>query len=150
MVTVILINKRRTRTSAWSWGQSVTAWFISILLRATFSGAVSFCQEQVGAVQEKANELTINQCRQSGLIAWVHTLSFISLEDADSLSSTHDGCTSILTQRITEVPHVPLDLTKDIQTQPHPSTCHCIKWSNSVPRPLTFLVCVLIDCGWFF
>lgn len=44
----------------------------------------------------------------------------------------------------TRTPSTFVLLTKDIQTQPHHSTCHCIKWSTSVPRPLTFLVCVLI------
>jgi len=101
MVTVILINKRGIRSSAWPWGQSAADQFISILLRPTFFEVVSFSKKQAGAVQEKTNELTINQCRQTELIAGVHILSFISLgetNETNPLSFTVDGCTSILKQ----------------------------------------------------
>lgn len=98
IITVILINKRGIKNSAWPWGQSARDQFISILLRSTFFEVVSFSKERVGAVQEKANELTINQCRQTELIAGVHILSFISLGETNPLSFTLDGCTSILKQ----------------------------------------------------
>lgn len=73
-VTITLINKIGERSSAWPEARLINFYTAEIYFLCT----LSFCKEQVVAVQEKANELTINQWRQSGLITKVHIcLSFL-------------------------------------------------------------------------